>query len=58
MAVWGKYRGIDKKGREMKRKWFYQRESPQGGALGRDLMDQKSKSPLFIVAGGTVVLND
>ena len=31
---------------------FTNEQSPQGGAFSRDLLDQKSKSPLFPGAGG------
>ena len=31
---------------------FTNEQSPQGGAFSRDLLDQKSKSPLFSGRGG------
>ena len=31
---------------------FTNKQSPQDGALSGDLLDQKSKSPLFLGAGG------
>ena len=37
---------------------FTNEQSPQGGAFSRDLLDQKSKSPLFPGPGGAVVTND
>ena len=51
---------IGKKGREMKRlqaageksSGFTNEQSPQGGDFSRDLLDQKSKSPLFPGPGG------
>ena len=60
---------IDKKGSEMKNSrlrgktvqissGFTNEQSPQGQAFSRDLLDQKSKSPLFPGAGGAVVTND
>ena len=35
-----------------KQQWFYQRVVLARWAFSRDLLDQKSKSPLFPVAGG------
>ena len=61
---------IDKKGSEMKNSrlrgktvhissGFTNEQSPQGRAFSGDLLDQKSKSPLFPRAGwGGVVTND
>ena len=59
---------IGKKGREMKRlqaagensSGFTNEQFPRGGAFSRDLLDQKSKTPLFPGAGGwgSVVTND
>ena len=62
---------IDKKGSEMKNSrlrgktvqissGFTNEQSPQGRAFSGDLLDQKSKSPLFPVVrgGGGVVTND
>ena len=60
---------IDKKGSEMKNSrlrgkkvqissGFTNQQSPQGRAFSGDLLDQKSKSPLFPGAGGAVVTND
>ena len=40
-----------------KQLWFYHWLSPQCGAFSRDLLNEKSKSPLFHGAGG-VVTND
>ena len=38
---------------------FTNEQSPQGGAFSRDLLDQKSKSPLFPgPGGGAAVSND
>ena len=62
-AVRGKYPGFAlnrQKSREMKRQQaagensssFTNEQSPQGGAFNRDLLDQKSKSPLFPGPGG------
>ena len=37
---------------------FTNEQSPQGGAFSRDLLDQKSKSPLFPGPEGSVVTNE
>ena len=35
-----------------KQQWFYQQVASAGWGFSRDLLDQKSKSPLFLGAGG------